>query len=156
MMRFRRESRSTYTQEDGPRQEPFSCPCCGARTEALHGFVYRDGDAHAVYYAGWSPSHSPAFISMVVAVGEWIEGTTTSDREGLAYHLVPTVGASGFEAVSIRPEESPWAQSALYGDLHEHGGIARSVKSEIERLVAEIPVMDVRLSQAMQGAWFVA
>ncbi len=59
------------TIEAGPTNAPFDCACCGKRSQSIHGFVSRDGDAHAVYFAGWSEGHRDLGLTALVSIGDW-------------------------------------------------------------------------------------
>jgi hypothetical protein len=47
----------TYETEVGKNAEITKYHCCGQVSFVGHGFVYKDGDAYAVYYVGWSRSY---------------------------------------------------------------------------------------------------
>ena len=64
---------STRQLELGDTGEMAPCDCCGAKSRTAHGFVYRGGDAYAVYYAGWSDGPPGRGVSLAIAVGEWAE-----------------------------------------------------------------------------------
>src|SRR5262245_51207018 len=48
-----------------------NCSCCGGRLIRLTRFVYADGDAHAVYYADFSPNHAEHSVRVALSLGGW-------------------------------------------------------------------------------------
>jgi hypothetical protein len=57
-----------------------TCECCGAKAPSVVGFVYDDGDAYAVYYAGWTEGHQRGRVSMIIGLGDWSDEATPEDR----------------------------------------------------------------------------
>src|SRR4051812_42697827 len=77
--------------ERGPEKPPKVCGCCNHPILNIHGYVYRDGDARAVYYASWTPGHRERGIGFWVGLGEWGDGTADEHRTAftLVYHHGP-------------------------------------------------------------------
>ncbi|HLH21844.1 MAG TPA: hypothetical protein VK066_04945 [Chloroflexota bacterium] len=46
-----------------------TCECCGNSFQVVKGFVYRDGDTYAVYFAKCSPHEPGALVD--VLLGTW-------------------------------------------------------------------------------------
>ena len=104
-----------YSVEIGENSESSTCYCCGQESEIGHGFVYKDGDAYAVYYAGWSVNHSDKKITIALAIGEWGDDSTYVDRTcfGLeAYEEEKDILFSVIDA-----EKSPWTDTDLLGKM---------------------------------------
>jgi hypothetical protein len=61
-----------------------TCVRCGTQFPFVHGFVYRDGDAFAVYWAELykdHPEHPEAHAVLAIAVGDdWWEGAEPGHR----------------------------------------------------------------------------
>ncbi len=91
------------------------CDCCGKESTTVHGFVYRDGDAYAVYYAGWSDGHPERGITLAIAVGEWSEGATALERVSIGLEAHPAEREILFSV--LNPDQSPWGTSELLGDM---------------------------------------
>jgi hypothetical protein len=89
------------------------CHCCGNAGWTGHGFVYRNGDAYAVYYCAWSQAHPERGVSLAIAVGEWDDNSSVRDRT--------CVGVEAYEGETevlfrvLDPTESPWPQTDLLG-----------------------------------------
>src|SRR5689334_8632818 len=81
---------SIVTLEPGETHEPRPCECCGKKSHTVHGFVYENGDAHAVYFAAWSEGHQELGVTMAIALGEWGDESGPADRYNADGLSVPT------------------------------------------------------------------
>lgn len=104
-----------YSLETGPEEEGATCDCCGTRSSSVHGFVYRDGDAFAIYYAGWSERHPERGVTMAIATGEWSDDSGPQDRVSIGLGAYPT--GTDVEFSVAEPEESPWGETPLLGTM---------------------------------------
>ena len=75
------------TIELADRIDDGNCPCCGRKTTTLTRFVYADGDAHGVYYAGFTDEHPDRIVSVALSLGEWGEGSEAKDRVAFALRI---------------------------------------------------------------------
>jgi hypothetical protein len=125
--------------EAGSTNTPLRCACCGEKSETAHGFVYKDNDAYAVYYAGWSVGHLERGVSLAIAVGEWDENSQVSDRA--SFGIAVTGTSSSFDFTILDAKESPWSDTPLLGKMlnrgearnHLEAGNAISVAEHIVR-----------------------
>ena len=90
-----------------------TCECCSGRTTRLTRFVYRDGDAYAVYYAAFSDNHPDRVVSLVVSMGEW-DDDASADRR-LAFSLLLRSGPQTYSVTVVDGEESPWREAGFLG-----------------------------------------
>ena len=104
-----------FELEIGEDSSTSHCHCCGADSYTGHGFIYKNGVAHAVYYVGWSPHHRERGASMAIAVGRWDESSTAEDR--VCFGLEAFEGESQILFRFINPEESPWPTTELLGQM---------------------------------------
>jgi len=104
-----------YSVEIGENSEPSTCYCCGQKSEIGHGFVYKDRDARAVYYAGWAANHSDKKITIALAVGEWSDDSTSADRT--CFGLEAYEGDKDILFSVIDAENSPWTDTDLLGKM---------------------------------------
>lgn len=95
--------------ESGP------CECCGGITTDLTRFVYKDGDAHAIYYARFSNNHAERIVKAVVSIGEWGEGSTSNQRTSFALEL--RAGPENYEVHVCDAAASPWRDVELLGPM---------------------------------------
>lgn len=104
-----------FDLEIGENSKPSVCHCCGRESNVGHGFVYKDGDAYAVYYAGWASGHLDKKVSFAIAIGEWDDNSTPTDRT--CFGLEAYEGEEEILFRVIEPEESPWADTDLLGKM---------------------------------------
>ena len=54
-------------------QEPniYNCDCCDTKTVRLTRFVYKDGDAHGVYYGQYTEGHADKVVNGVLSLGTY-------------------------------------------------------------------------------------
>jgi hypothetical protein len=90
-----------------------ACDCCGGITTRLTRFVYKDGDAFAVYYAMFSDSHPEREIKVAIGMGEWGEGSSPEDRRAFALKIRD--GGTQYETMVVDAEESPWQGVEVIG-----------------------------------------
>lgn len=103
------------TLEQGEESMPTACECCGRYSRTVHGFVYRNDDAYAVYYAGWSEGHPERGVTMAIAMGEWGDDSDASDRVSVGVRAFASSSEIHFSILD--PEESPWSRTDLLGDM---------------------------------------
>jgi len=104
-----------YDIEIGENSNASVCHCCGRESCTGHGFVYKNGDAYAVYYAGWSNAHSEKKVSLALAIGEWDDDSTNKDR--ICFGLEAYEDKDEILFRVIEPEESPWPKTDLMGEM---------------------------------------
>jgi hypothetical protein len=101
------------TIEFEPPKESAPCECCGGKTTSLTRFVYRDGDAYAIYYATFVDNHPDRVVVATVSLGEWGEGSTPEQRVAFAMEL--RTDESEYQVVLIDAERSPWRGADFIG-----------------------------------------
>lgn len=107
----RAEKSSIISLELGTTHNPVGCPCCGKTSVNLSGFVYRDGNARAVYWAGMTAGHEKRVIEVAVGIGEWGDGTSPEDRVGFV--LMLWADGSQPNVTIVSPDESRWDDLSL-------------------------------------------
>lgn len=108
-------SPSNFNLEIGENCESSICHCCGRESYIGHGFIFKDGDAYAVYYAGWVPSHSEKKVSFAIAIGEWDDSSTVEDRTCFGLEAYEEKEEILFKI--IEPADSPWNTTELLGKM---------------------------------------
>ena len=122
-----------FLLEIGEDYKAVPCHCCGKAGSSGHGFIYRDGSPHGIYYLAWSSAHPDQGVSLAIAVGEWDEGTTAAQRT--------CVGMEAYEGETeilfrfTNPEESPWPNTELLGPMMDReAALAHPLKTEFLEL----------------------
>lgn len=140
---------SELTLEIGPQEPGTVCACCGKLSTTVHGFVYRSGDAFAVYYAAWSQQHPERGVMMAIATGEWEENSGPEDRTSIGLEVRPT--ATEIQFTIVGPGQSPWGETSLFGKMLtiDRAKASPALKSTLE--VAELIVRhDPRVRAALE------
>jgi hypothetical protein len=131
---------SDLTLEVGPIEDGVVCECCGTRSVTVHGFLYRKGDAFAIYYAGWTPGHPERGATLVVATGEWDEGKGPADRVSIGLRAVASDDEIQFTVLD--PAESPWGETALFGRMVSRMDALAHTRLPVTFEIAEMVVRD--------------
>lgn len=142
-----------YEIEIGENSEASTCHCCSQNSYNGHGFVYKNSDAHAVYYAAWSKEHAEKMVTFAFAIGEWDDDSTVDSRV--------CFGIEAYEAENdillrvIEPNESPWPSTDLLGQmLSRSEGLQHSLIKEVFVIIEEVLHSHVAIQQylSMQNA----
>jgi hypothetical protein len=135
---------TTLRLEPADEDKATRCACCGTRSRTVHGFIYRDDDAHAVYYAGWSDGHPECGVSIAIAVGQWGEGSSSADRTSIGIKAKPTPSSVDFTVLD--PNESPWGDTPLFGKMleREHA-LAHPKLKEVLQIIEHVVSNDARI-----------
>ena len=91
------------------------CECCGGTTTRLTRFVYKDGDAFAVYYAMFSGNHPERVVRLAVGLGDWGDEAGPEDRR--SFGLVMRSTDEAYEVTVVDADESPWRNSEIIGRM---------------------------------------
>ena len=93
-----------------------ACECCGNTTVKLTRFVYRDGDAYAIYYASFTEGHHEKAIKGVVCFGEWGDDST-DEASRTSFPFVLWEQESNFGVTLVDAKESPWFGADVLGNI---------------------------------------
>lgn len=96
-------------------QSSSACGCCGRTSQTLRGFVAKDGDAHAVYFAGYTEGHEPVEGTVIVSIGDWSEGSTPDDRKAVLLRVRWIDGAP--QVMVGGPDDNPWGEVGVLGQI---------------------------------------
>ena len=116
--------------EIGESRKRTTCACCGRESFNAFGYVYRDGDAHAIYYAGWSPGHAVKEVNLAIGIGDWGDSASAGDRVG--FGVVVGANADWITVRLIGPEESLWPVSGQWGEtLSRKAALAHTLREDV-------------------------
>jgi hypothetical protein len=123
-----------------------SCDCCGGTTTHLTRFVYRDGDAYAVYRAAFADNHPDRSVSMVVSLGEWEDDSEAARR--IAISLDVRSGAENYQVMVVDGSESSFASTPLLGRcLSRSEALAHPWLQEVFHITDHVLEEDVLVKQ---------
>jgi hypothetical protein len=127
-----------------------SCECCGRRAPSVVGFVHRDGDAFAVYYAGWTEGHRRG-VSLIVGIGEWDDDATPADRRSFGLRSWVEGDKVYFEVQE--PAASRYGDNTYLGTmLSRSAALADPELPEVFHVAEHIVRDDPRVRAALDAA----
>lgn len=126
------------------------CECCGGVTTLLTRFVYRGGDAHAIYYARFSDNHEDRIVKAAVSLGEWGESGDPSLRTAFALQM--RSGDENYEVMVRDAADSPWNGVELLGDmLDREEALAHPWIQEVFHIIDHMLLADEPLKTYLSG-----
>ena len=78
-----------YSLETGEYLYRLVCECCGNEKNRVWGFVCKNGDAHAVYYALLNVTEENPRVGLTLSVGPWWANTDSSQRSWVHLDVWP-------------------------------------------------------------------
>ncbi len=139
-----------YTLETGKYIYRLTREGCSTEKSCVWGFVSRDGDAHAVYYAVLNLGEKCPRLGLTLSVGSWRDGTEPNQRVWL--HVNVCARERGIETGVHDPKESnlyPWEKGGK--PLRREEALASSAIEEIWSAVDFIVATDVAISSYLSG-----
>ena len=91
------------------------CECCGRRSPSVVGFAYRDNDAYAVYYAGWTEGHESRGVAAIIGIGDWDESAAPADRRSFGLRMWDDDEGTKFTVQD--PSDSPYGTNTYLGQM---------------------------------------
>lgn len=126
------------------------CDCCGTTTTTLTRFVTRDGDALAVYYAKFSDGPKHDFISVLVGLGDWGEGSVPAARDAFAFRL--WAKEANFNIGLVDPADAPWDTDYLGRILKRDEALRHPLLQEVFDLSDRIVKCDPPIIEFLASA----
>ncbi|MCB1025817.1 MAG: hypothetical protein KDB79_15585 [Acidobacteria bacterium] len=91
------------------------CECCGGTTTNLTRFVYKEGDAYAIYYATFSNNHPEASVTGVISIGGWDTDDIPEDRVAFPFRIWESKDDFNVGLTSVA--DSPWNHVKILGKM---------------------------------------
>jgi hypothetical protein len=127
-----------------------TCVCCGAKAPSVVGFVYADGDAFAVYYAGWTEGHRPAKVSLIIGLGDWDDEATPEDRRSFGLRCWVEDDEVRFEVQE--PAASRYGENEYLGRmLSRSAALADPELADVFHIAEHISTEDPRVRATLEG-----
>lgn len=139
-----------FNIEFTPPAELGPCPCCGRMSTSLTRFVYRDGDAYAIYKTLFSEAHPDRAVLAIVSVGSWDEQATPAQRSAFAFRLTPA--PTQYEVEILNAADSPWQDSEVLGRILDRDeALAHPALPEVYGIADQMVVEDQPLRAFLEG-----
>lgn len=132
---------NALTIEVGREPQTRTCDRCGRSASDTMGFVYRDGDAYAIYYAVLHRHEDTPQLDLAIGMGTWANDDSVAD---LSAFLTVWSEADEIRFGFVDPAESVWAnarllQNRLAADEARSSEFRQAVLSVAELVVSEDP-----------------
>lgn len=141
----------TLRLEHDDQQTEAACADCGAPFRSVIGVIFEDDDPIAIYRADiFDHFHraSEPRVLLSIAVGDWSDGTNSSDRCAAAIEAWPENDGVRM-AISDRAA-SPWAELEVVSwQLKSQDSQASPLRDAFFQLADHIAVQDRRLRRAL-------
>lgn len=139
------DERASYEVTADQSHEANPCADCGAFERTVWGYVKKDGDAFAVYYARWQINHRERGLKLLVSLGGWRKTEDEADRRALAFDCQLGGKRPAFESVDAAT--LAWSEKAFLGQKlsKDEAAAAPEVEAEARRLAERIVQHDERV-----------
>lgn len=129
------------------KQRTSHCSCCGNLTRTVWGFIYKDGDAFAIYYVIWTMAHIAEHgATFQLVLGDYKEGSR-AEKRSLAELLYRPGESGGFMVVDAVADPT----STLYKQGIPRNAIIGTPLAQIcFDLVDAIWLQDTRIAELKQ------
>lgn len=122
------------------------CGCCGKLSHVVRGYVSKDGDARAVYMAGYTEKHAIEEGTILVSIGDWTDGSTPRDRVSVVMKVQKIGGR--FQIMVVGPEGCPWDEVTIFGPIASRAAaLARADIQEYFHVVDHVLEVDERFTR---------
>lgn len=106
---------SALSIEPAPEVTEQACAHCGRPFSSVHGFLYEEGNAYAVYHALLQTEHPSAVADIALSFGLWDEDATGADRSRVGLRVCPE--GDELKMHITDPSESSWGDSETFGRM---------------------------------------
>jgi hypothetical protein len=111
----------TLSIEPAPEVRQRTCEDCGRSFSTVHGFLYEEGDAYAVYHALLQRDHPMTVADLALSIGSWDEDATAASRKRIGIRVWPEADELKLHIAS--PDESSWGDSETFGKMVDRSDI---------------------------------
>ena len=125
--------------------KPSRCDCCNGLNVRLTRFVYRNGDAFAIYYVAYANNHPEDEVSMLVSLGDWDDDSDPAERAAFYCRVRPT--EESYEVMLGDAAQSMWSDVELVGQkLSREQALAHPWKQTAFEILDEAFIHDKSLT----------
>lgn len=134
--------------EPSESRELGPCPDCGSTTRSIWGYVYKNNDAHAMYYARWTDNHLERGIQILLSIGRWGDGTTGKMRRRVGVDC--RMGSDRPSFMIIDASKMPWDNEKLLGKpLTKDEVLKDRIKDDAFDILDRLVIDDHRLRDSL-------
>ena len=139
-----------FSLELGDEVANKTCSCCGEQYKSVVGFIKRDDDAYAVYFATLQTGHSDIAVGLTVSIGKWWDDTALNERHWIYLTVKPSP-----ESFNMRIEEPSSSSHSSFAPLGialtREEALASTMKDEFFAVADYIVVEDPAVNSYLMG-----
>jgi len=94
-----------FSLELGKEISNKACSCRGKQYKSIVGFIKRDKDADAVYFASLQTGHKDIAVGLTVSIGKWWDDSALNERHWIYLTVIPS--PTNFNMKIEEPNSSP-------------------------------------------------
>lgn len=118
-----------FTLELGDEASNRTCHCCGEQYQSVAGFIKKDDDAYAVYFATLQTGHPDITVGLIVSIGKWWDDAALDERHWIYLTVKPS--PENFNMRIEEPSCSPHSDFKPLGiALTREEALASSMKED--------------------------
>lgn len=143
-------SSHVFSLELGDEVANKTCTCCGEEYKSVVGFIKRDNDAYAVYFATLQTGHAEIAVGLTVSIGKWWDDTALDERHWIFLTVKPSP-----ESFNMRIEEpncsSHFNFKPLGSPITRKEALASTMKEDFFALADFIVAEDPAVNSYLMG-----
>lgn len=130
--------------EEGGRSSPIQCACCGYWSQSVNGYVHEGEQTVAAYFVQWTAGNLAHDPNIDLVVGQWGDGTTAADRQGVS--LMYRVG-QGFMVIDADARPFSGGQALFSHALKRSDVVGTGLAAAVFRIIDAIWLQDSRIEE---------
>jgi len=139
-----------FSLELGEDVSNIKCECCGKQFKSVVGFVKRDNDAYAVYFATLQTGHDDITVGLTLSIGKWWDDTAQDERYWVFLTIKPS--PANFNMRIEEPEGSRHVNFRPLGvALSREKALLSDLKDEFFAVADYVVVEDPALNSYLIG-----
>jgi hypothetical protein len=139
-----------FSLELGDEVSNITCNCCGKPFKSVCGFIKRDDDAYAVYFATLQTGHSDITVGLTISIGKWWDDTALNERYWILLTVKPS--ATNFDMRVEEPGGSRHADFKALGiALSRDEALSSDVKDDFFAVADYVVVEDPAVNSYLMG-----
>ncbi len=139
-----------FSLELGNEVSNITCHCCGKPFKSVCGFIKRNGDAYAVYFATLQTGHDDTTVGLTISIGKWWDDTALNERHWILLTVRPS--RTQFDMTIEEPESSRHANFKPLGiALSRDEALRSDLKEEFFAVADYVVIEDPAVNSYLMG-----
>ncbi len=139
-----------FSLELGNEVSNITCHCCGKPFKSVCGFIKRNGDAYAVYFATLQTGHDDTTVGLTISIGKWWDDTALNERHWILLTVRPS--RTQFDMTIEEPASSRHANLKPLGiALSRDEALRSDLKEEFFAVADYVVIEDPAVNSYLMG-----